>query len=85
MGPVVQHSGEALDAPWEVHVFTGNDAAFDIYEDDGDGYAYEQGACAWTRLDWDDGSRKLTINDSRGAFKALTPGREIRRHLHSGS
>jgi alpha-D-xyloside xylohydrolase len=85
MGPVVQHSGEGFDAPWEVHVFTGKDAAFDIYEDDGDGYAYEQGAFAWTRLDWDDRTRKLSIRDSRGAFNALTPEREIRQHLHAGS
>ena len=38
----------------------GADAAYTLYNDAGDGYAYEQGAYTLTRLRWDDAARRLT-------------------------
>jgi alpha-glucosidase (family GH31 glycosyl hydrolase) len=45
MQETMQHLDRADDADTlEVHVYTGADGSFDYYEDDGDTYAFQQGA-----------------------------------------
>jgi alpha-glucosidase (family GH31 glycosyl hydrolase) len=44
----------------EVRVYSGANAEFTLYNDDGKSYAYEQGKSAITHLRWDDASGKLT-------------------------
>ncbi|MFW5956327.1 MAG: TIM-barrel domain-containing protein [Halorhabdus sp.] len=77
LGPVVQHTGERPDAPWQVRVYPGADAAFDVYEDLGDGYDYEDGAFAWTPLRWDDATGTFTVEDRAGSFPELLEQRRI--------
>lgn len=81
-GPVRQHTGEAPDAPLELHVYPGRDACFTLYEDEGDGYAYEQGACMTMEIRWDDQTRRLSIGDSVGAYRGMPIHREIVVILH---
>ncbi|HKJ89892.1 MAG TPA: TIM-barrel domain-containing protein, partial [Oceanipulchritudo sp.] len=82
LGPVVQNSGEGLDEPWEVHVYPGRDATLEIYEDAGDGYAYEQGACCWTPLIWEEAGRSFRVGKPRGDFPGLTPHRTFSLIVH---
>ena len=82
MGPVRQHSGEAPDAPLELHVYPGRDASFTLYEDEGDGYAYEQGAFATVEIRWDDRARLLTIGGRTGAYPGMPGVREVAVTLH---
>jgi len=77
MGPVVQHTGERPDAPWEVRVYPGADGEFDVYEDAGDGYGYEDGDYAFTPLRWDDAGGVLTVEERRGSFPELTEERRL--------
>jgi alpha-D-xyloside xylohydrolase len=70
MGPQVQSTAEAKD-PLEVRVYGGKDADFLLYEDGGDGYAYEHGARATIRLHWDDHRKMLSIGDRAGAFPGM--------------
>jgi len=77
MGPVVQHTGAATDKPWEVRVYPGADAEFDVYEDAGDGYDYEDGEYAWTTLEWDDATQTLTVRDRDGSFPELVEERDL--------
>src|SRR5690606_33531155 len=53
-GPAIRHTGESLNAPLTLNVYTGADGAFDLYEDDGTSYDYEQGQ--WSRIPvrWDE-------------------------------
>ncbi|WP_309120504.1 TIM-barrel domain-containing protein [Paenibacillus sp.] len=67
IGPDVQWSGEALDAPWDVLVYPGADGGFTLYEDEGDGYGYERGAFARTSVVWGDASRRLRFGAREGA------------------
>jgi alpha-D-xyloside xylohydrolase len=82
MGPVRQHTGEAPDAPLELHVYPGRDASFTLYDDQGDGYAYEQGAFATVEIHWDDLARRLTIGARTGAYEGMPAERPIAVTLH---
>ena len=44
-------------------VYPGKDASFKLYQDSGDGYAYEKGAFTVTDIVWDDKEQKLTPDD----------------------
>jgi alpha-glucosidase len=76
LGPVTQSTAEAED-PLEVRIYPGADAAFTLYEDDGNTYGYEKGAFARIPMQWDDGHRILTIGDRQGHY----PGMLTTRHL----
>ncbi|MDF1514776.1 MAG: glycoside hydrolase family 31 protein, partial [Anaerolineae bacterium] len=77
LGPRVQHSGELPDAPWELRVYPGADGTFDIYEDEGDNYNYENGAYAWTSIRWDNASRILIFNPRQGSYPGMNQQREF--------
>jgi alpha-D-xyloside xylohydrolase len=77
MGPVVQHTGEAEDEPWQIRVYPGSDATFEIYEDAGDGYDYEDGEYATTTLRWDEATGTLTVEEREGSFPELLKEREV--------
>ena len=78
LGPVVQHVNEQPDAPLEIRVYPGADAAFTLYEDDNETYAYEKGFFATTELRWVDSAGTLTVGKRQGTFPGLIPRREFR-------
>ena len=75
MGPKIQHTGQALDAPIELRLYPGADGAFDLYEDAGDGYAYETGAFAWTPIRWDEAGGRLTFDRRAGGYDGMVERR----------
>ena len=82
MGPVRQHTGDAPAAPLELHIYPGRSASFTLYDDQGDGYAYEQGAFATVELHWDDQSRRLTIGERAGAYPDMSDKQLMALTLH---
>ncbi|MDR1464907.1 MAG: DUF5110 domain-containing protein [Oscillospiraceae bacterium] len=76
LAPVMQYTDEDPAAPLEWRIYPGADAAFTFYEDEGDGYAYEQGAFALTCLRWDDAAGTLHIGAREGAFPGLVQTRD---------
>ena len=68
---VAQHTGAPRDLPIIVNVYPGADATFTLYDDEGDGYRYEQGAYATVELRWDDPRRVLHIGKRRGSFEGM--------------
>lgn len=78
LGDIVQHTNAAAESSWTVRVYPGRDGDFDIYEDAGDGYGYEDGEYAFTPLEWDDPDSRLTIGDRQGTFPELTETRTVR-------
>ena len=83
LGPGVQHSAETADAPLEIQIYAGRDAAFDLYEDEGDGYNYELGAFAITPLRWQDASRRLVIEARTGSYAGMPLRRKFMAVLHA--
>jgi alpha-D-xyloside xylohydrolase len=59
----------------DVLVFPGADGSFVLYEDEGDGWDYEQGAGTRTELRWDEADGTLTVGRPVGDY----PGRPVRR------
>jgi alpha-D-xyloside xylohydrolase len=70
LGPKIQYASENQD-PTELRIYAGKDADFQLYEDSGDGYAYERGERATINLHWNDKSRELTIGERSGSFPGM--------------
>lgn len=91
MTTAMQYVDELPEAPYELHVYTGADAQFTLYEDAGDGYSYEQGDCSRIRIDWNEDHGELRIAAREGSFPELIAEREFhitfytRQDRHSAS
>ena len=68
----LHYTSEDTGCPLEIHVYTGADADFVLYEDAGDGYGYENGEYAMISMHWDDKTGSLTI-DERTSCQHLQP------------
>ncbi len=78
VGPTVQYAAEK---PWDslqLRIYTGADGDFTLYEDEGDGYAYEKGAFSTIGFHWDDAAGKLTVGAREGTFPGMLQKREFR-------
>ena len=76
VGPDVQYSGEK---PWddlEIRVYPGADGRFVLYEDEGDTYRYEQGACS--RIEFTLRGKTLTVGARSGSFPGMLQQRRFR-------
>ena len=76
LGPAVQYSGEK---PWddlEIRVYPGADGSFTLYEDEGDGYSYGQGAC--TTIPFRMRGRTLTVGARSGSYPGMLQERVFR-------
>ena len=76
-GPAVSYATERSDAPYEIRIYPGADAAFTVYEDDNETYDYEQGQRATYDLKWNDASGALTVGGRRGSFPGMVASREL--------
>ncbi len=82
MGPVRQHVGDLPNAPLELHVYPGADGSFELYDDAGDGYAYEREEYSRIPCHWDETAQMLTIGTRTGTYAGIQPVLEIRVILH---
>jgi alpha-D-xyloside xylohydrolase len=71
MGPFIQYSDEKPADPIQLRIYTGADAAFELYEDENDGYNYEKGVYATIGIAWNEETRKLTIDKREGEFPGM--------------
>ena len=79
----LEYADQISAAPFEIHIYPGQDAQFLFYEDSGDGYAYEQGDYSIIPLKWEDASSTFSIGEAPNAeFPQSIRGREIRLILH---
>lgn len=74
---VMQYVDEVPDAPYTITVYPGADARFTVYEDSGDGYAYETGAYAEYDLLWEEAAGRLTVCARRGGFAGMCQKRRL--------
>lgn len=68
---VMQYVDEIQDAPITYKVYTGKDAAFELYEDEGNGYGYEKGAYAITKVTWSEQEQKLQVEEPIGSYPGM--------------
>jgi len=77
LGPDVQYSNEK---PWdnlEIRVYSGADGSFTLYEDEGDGYNYENGVFSTIDFKWNNRSRTLTIGARQGQYPGMLEERDF--------
>jgi alpha-D-xyloside xylohydrolase len=74
-GPEIQYAGEKQADVITLYVYTGKDAEFTLYEDEGINYNYEKGAFNTIQIKYNDQSGKLTIGDSTGSFDGMLKSR----------
>lgn len=77
MGPFLQYATEKAADPLELRIYPGANGSFTLYEDAGDGYGYEKGACSTITFSWDDAAKKLTISTRKGSFPGMLQHRTI--------
>jgi alpha-D-xyloside xylohydrolase len=77
LGPVMSHADEAPNAPLEVRVYPGADGQFDLYDDAGEGFGYEQGEFTYTSLRWSDAEARFLVEAPLGA-RAVAAHRDFR-------
>lgn len=70
-GPAIQYTDEKPADPIRLMVYTGKDAAFTLYEDEGANYHYEQGLFASIPLRYSEKEQTLTIGDRKGSFPGM--------------
>jgi alpha-D-xyloside xylohydrolase len=71
MGPELQYASEKPADPIELRVYSGADADYTIYEDEGDSYRYEKGAYATIPIHWNNQTQTLTIGARKGSFAGM--------------
>jgi alpha-glucosidase (family GH31 glycosyl hydrolase) len=84
LGPMVGWGGLDNPAELHLHVFTGADGRFALYEDDGQTLDYRGGAFTLTRFEqqWVDDRLRLTISPPSGDAAVVPPERSYHLHLH---
>ena len=58
-------------------IYPGKDAEFELYEDEGDNYNYEQGKCSRIPLFWSEANQSLTIGERWGEFCGMKEERRF--------
>lgn len=78
LGPELQYAGEKPADPIELRIYRGSDGSFTLYDDEGDGYAYEKGAHSTITFRWSEAKRELTIDARHGSYPGMLPERTFR-------
>ena len=77
----------ANEKPWDhmlLAVYPGSNATFTLYEDEGDGFGYQQGQYTEIPMMWNDHSRTLTIGQRKGQFEGMLKQRTFIVELAGG-
>lgn len=76
-------STEELSREISIFIYAGRNGEFTLYEDEGEGYGYEQGQYRLTRIRWNDRSQKLSYHRLHSGWngeKAIVIKKEIVIH-----
>ena len=82
-GEIVVSSDEIIQSTAQaqkdlvVTVFTGENAEFRYYEDEGTNYNYEKGLYAWIPFSWDENGKTVTLGKREGEFPGMIQSRNI--------
>ncbi|MDA3883695.1 MAG: DUF5110 domain-containing protein [Bacteroidales bacterium] len=75
MGPFVQYATEKTADTLEIRIYPGADGNFVLYEDENDGYNYENGEYATISFSWNDAEKVLEIGEQNGSFNGMLESR----------
>ena len=81
----VEHTDIADWKELTIAVYPGANSTFTLYEDEGDGYQYEQGARSTIELTWNNKANTLTIGQRQGSFPGMQQQRQFTVKLPNGT
>jgi alpha-D-xyloside xylohydrolase len=84
-GPELMYTSEKPIDPLTIYVYAGADGAFTLYEDDGQTFAYENGAFARIPITWKDATKTLSLGAREGTFPGMLETRMVQVVLVSAS
>lgn len=77
-GPELQYTGEKTMEEITLFVYTGRDARFELYEDEGVNYNYEKGNFTLIPMQYEETSHTLTIGERKGEYTGMLHNRTFR-------
>ena len=78
LGPEIEYADEKPAGPIELRIYGGADGKFDLYQDAGDNYDYENGAHSIIPLQWSQSTRTLTVGDRQGRYPEMPVSTQIK-------
>jgi alpha-D-xyloside xylohydrolase len=78
VGPEIEYTSQKPADPVVIFVYTGADAAFTIYEDEGTTYDYEQGNYSLIPIKYSEINRELIIGEREGTFPEMLKERTFK-------
>jgi len=78
LGKPMQYTGESPADTLEIRIYPGANGRFELYEDEGDNYNYEQGKYTVIPFYWNESTQTLTIGNRRGAYTGALSRRLFR-------
>jgi len=78
LGPDLQYTNQRPADTITLRVYTGRDAVFSLYEDEGTNYNYEKGRYAIIPMRYDEAKGRLTIGAREGQFEGMLRRRVFR-------
>jgi len=80
-GPELQYTAEKPADTITLNIYTGADASFNLYEDEGANYNYEKGAFSIIPVKYTEATGTLTIGDRKGSFNGMLQKRTFRINM----
>jgi len=71
MGPFIQYAMQSKGDTVELRIYPGTDGKFNLYEDEGDNFNYQQGKFSLIPLEWNDKNKTLIIGDRIGEYDGM--------------
>jgi alpha-D-xyloside xylohydrolase len=71
MGKFVQYTGQKSADTLEIRIYGGANAKFELYEDEGDNYNYENGKYSIIPFEWNEKQQIITIGARQGTFNGF--------------
>ncbi|WP_069660996.1 glycoside hydrolase family 31 protein [Arcticibacter eurypsychrophilus] len=68
VGKVMQYTRQQAADTLEIRVYRGANGKFELYEDEGDNYNYEEGAYTLIAFHWNEKATTLTIDNLKGSY-----------------
>ena len=80
-GPQLQYTSEKRADTITLNIYTGADACFNLYEDEGTNYNYEKGDFTIIPLKYNEATKTITIGGRRGSFNGMIHQRIFRINI----
>lgn len=77
MAEGLSYADQVAEKELQIYVYDGADGEFVLYEDAGDGYAYENGEYSLISLHWSDKRRELILGNRVGSFEGMKERRSF--------